>query len=222
MVAAEGALGALVAGLLAAPHCIVMCGPLAASTFGAGTVSKTSLLSYHLARGLSFALLGGLAGLFGSPLLRALEDRTGQLFPWALGLFFLALGLRIDRYLPKPKFLMPFLWRLSYRFKKLPPNTGPLVLGALTPLVPCGPLYLVVGLALLSGAFWSGFILLFGFACGSFLLLAPAHWGWARIQNRIPPAWLARVQRGLALLAACLIFGRLFFGCTGLFGLCSQ
>lgn len=213
-------MGALMAGLLASPHCVVMCGPLAAVVLRGPQTTLWTHAGYQGSRILAFGLLGGLAGGLGSSVLRGLGSFPGQMFPWALGIFFLGLGLRLDRYIPKPKGLMPWIWRVSARWQRLPHMWGAIGLGALTPLVPCGPLYMAAGLALLSGSFHNGFILLFGFGCGTSLLLAPAYLFGARMQRRLPLGWSSRLQRVLACLAACLIFCRLLLGCSGLFGLC--
>ncbi len=206
--------GAFFSGLLASPHCLVMCGPLAATVLRPGNWRLHAC--YHVSRLWAFSLLGGLAGSLGSPVLKG----QWRLFPWAMGFFFLGMALRVDRYIPKPAFVIPFLWRISARFQKKPKLLGALVLGLLTPFVPCGPLYLIVGLALLSGSFWDGFILLLGFGCGTLVLLSLAYWQWTHLQGRASPSWTSKLQRILAFIAASIIFCRLILGCRLGFGLC--
>ena len=60
---------------------------------------------------------------------------------------FVMLALGLEKRVPQPKFAMRLLLKL--RFAQ--PNARGALLGLLTPLIPCGPLYLMLGIALVAG-----------------------------------------------------------------------
>lgn len=207
----NSAAAAFVAGLVVSPHCIGMCGPLGCSFLGMGQADnvQVSTAVYHLVRILAYALTGAIAGIFGSSFLGFFEAVPTQLFPWALVAVFLVLAFRLERYIPKPKFLQTVYHRLTAKLRKTPqPLTG-VILGAATPFLPCAPLYAIFGLALFSGSGWHGAELAFGFGLGTLPLLWFAQSQYFRFRNRFSALWLQRTQRSLALLAAVIVAWRL-------------
>ena len=82
-------------------------------------------------------------------------------------------------------------------------------LGLATPLLPCGPLYFLLSLALLSGSAARGAETLLAFGLGTVPLLwfAQTNYHWLRL--KLGPVWLARAQATLAVTAALLISWRL-------------
>ena len=82
-------------------------------------------------------------------------------------------------------------------------------LGVATPLLPCGPLYFLLSLALLSGSALRGAETLLAFGLGTvpLLWLAQANFHWLRL--RLGPRVLARTQSLLALGLAALLVWRL-------------
>jgi sulfite exporter TauE/SafE len=82
-------------------------------------------------------------------------------------------------------------------------------LGAATPLLPCGPLYFLLSLALLSGSALRGAETLLAFGLGTvpLLWLAQANFHWVRA--RLGPRTLARLQGAFALAVAALLVWRL-------------
>jgi sulfite exporter TauE/SafE len=78
-----------------------------------------------------------------------------------------------------------------------------------TPLLPCGPLYFLLSLALLSGSALRGAEVLLAFGLGTvpLLWLAQANYRWLRA--RTGPRLLARAQSALALGVALLLAWRL-------------
>jgi sulfite exporter TauE/SafE len=81
--------------------------------------------------------------------------------------------------------------------------------GLATPLLPCGPLYLLVTLALLSGSALRGleFMLAFGLGTVPLLWLAQSQFYWVR--QKLSPLWLDRTRAALALATALVIGWRL-------------
>ena len=67
-------------------------------------------------------------------------------------MFFIGLAFRWDRFLRKPAFLGGLTLRLSQWTARRPRAQAAAAVGFATPLLPCGPLYFVVSLALLSGS----------------------------------------------------------------------
>ena len=99
---------------------------------------------------------------------------------------------------------------MRFRLGKLSPIRGGLAMGALTPLLPCGPLYLLFGAALLTGSAIRGAEFALAFGLGTVPLLWLAQQQLKHLKKRLKPATLVRVQRSLAIAAACLIAFRLW------------
>ena len=83
------------------------------------------------------------------------------------------------------------------------------MLGASTPLLPCGPLYFLLALSALAGSALRGleFMLAFGLGTVPLLWVVQANFGW--LQTRLSPLGLARAQTSLALTAAMVLAWRL-------------
>jgi hypothetical protein len=225
LTAIDGAGTAFVAGLVTSLHCAVMCGPIAlliAPRPGDKDSFLTVTALYHGTRILAITLGGALAGGLGM-LTLGWVDTYGQSWahylPWLLVAFFLLLGFRIDRILPKTN-LIGRLWsRTTKKLFQLPRPVAGIVAGAATPFLPCGPLYLVFSLALMSQNPLRGaeFLLAFGFGTLPLLWLAQHQYQfWSK---RLSPQFIDRLQRGLAFLAAAIIALRLIFFETNAEGL---
>lgn len=216
---------AFIAGLVTSLHCAGMCGPLAcyiAPKPGSATTFTTVASLYHLGRLLSYTLIGALAGALGMIALGWVEiyqHSLSRFLPWLLVVFFLLVALRVDKFFPKPSFLAPWLARLQLRAQRLPRPLAGLAVGILTPLLPCGPLYAVFGLALMtqSPAQGAEFLLLFGL--GTLPLLWAVQAAFSRWQGLISPVRIGQIQRGLALTVAIILGLRLYFFETGQQGL---
>jgi hypothetical protein len=184
---------AFIAGLVTSLHCAGMCGPLACSVMPVrreqGDLS-TAATTYHLARLTAYTALGAVAGGLGRLPLAWVSASALRWLPWLGVVFFVGLALRWDRFLPKV------------------PLTSA-ALGLATPLLPCGPLYFLIGLALLSGSAGRGaeFMLAFGLGTVPLLWLAQTQLG--RAQRGLSPSWNERLRVGLALTAALVAAWRL-------------
>jgi sulfite exporter TauE/SafE len=203
---------AFVAGLVTSLHCAGMCGPLACTLMpvrGDRTDASTVSTAYHAARLAGYATLGALAGGVGRAPLLWLSDSVLRWLPWALVLFFVGLGLRWDRHLPKLLALTRVTWKLQAWLRGRSRVQAAAALGFATPLLPCGPLYFLAGMALLSGSALRGveFMLAFGLGTVPLLWLAQSEFHWVRQQ--LSPLWLARMRVTLALAAALIIGWRL-------------
>lgn len=163
----------IVASWVGSLHCAGMCGPMVAlASGGRARVSHAAL--YNIGRGTSYVLLGALAGWVGHYI-----DRTGAVWMgvqriaaiaaaaimllWGLWMIFGQHALRHDAVSRMIQTLLRPLMRAAYQS---PSVVRPLWVGLLTPLLPCGWLYLYVATAAGTGspvlgawvmaAFWLG------------------------------------------------------------------
>jgi sulfite exporter TauE/SafE len=171
----------------------------------AQTVSTT----YHLTRLLSYATLGAIAGGLGGMPLAFVSDSALRWLPWLLVAFFVAMAFRLDRFLPKPAWLARFSFRLHTWARGRSRVQAAAALGLGTPLLPCGPLYFLIALALMSGSALRGteFMLAFGLGTVPLLWLAQSQFHWVR--RKLSPLWLNRTRITLALVTAMTIGWRL-------------
>ena len=206
---------AFVAGLITSLHCAGMCGPLACTLMPVKTPGRpeedpnTVSTTYHLTRLTSYAVLGAVAGGLGRMPLTWISNSALRWLPWVLVLFFVAMGLRWDRYLPKPAALGGLVLRLSAWLRGRSRVQAAAALGFATPLLPCGPLYFLVALALLSGSALHGveFMIAFGLGTVPLLWLAQSQFHWVR--SRLSPLWLNRTRLALAFSSALIISWRM-------------
>lgn len=203
---------AFVAGLVTSLHCAGMCGPLACSLMpmrGDRADAQVVSTAYHVSRLAGYATLGALAGGIGRAPLLWLSDSALRWLPWVLVIFFVAVALRWDRYVPKPIALTRFSWKLQGGMRGGSRVQAAAAAGFATPLLPCGPLYFVASLALLSGSAVRGveFMLAFGLGTVPLLWLAQSQFHWVR--QKVSPLWVGRVRVMLALTTAAVIGWRL-------------
>ena len=202
--------GAFVAGLLTSVHCVGMCGPLGCLLAGRQSPSpQLAFGAYHLSRVLAYGALGLVAGVLGQAPIQAMMGSPLVLFPWLLVLALIAIAFGLDRKVPRPKFLTKWLFRSRLRLAQRPPIVAGGLLGFLTPLLPCGPLYLMVGLAAASGSAAAGAEFTIAFALGTVPLLWLSHQPLAHWRQRLTPANLATMRTVIALVSAAIIAWRL-------------
>jgi sulfite exporter TauE/SafE len=203
---------AFVAGLITSLHCAGMCGPLACGLMpvrGDSSDPQTVSTVYHLTRLTSYAVLGAVAGGLGHLPLTWVSRSSLRFLPWILVIFFVALALRWDRHLPKLPVLGRLTWKLQSWMRGRSRVQAAASLGFATPLLPCGPLYFLLSLALLSGSSLRGveFMLAFGLGTVPLLWLAQTQFQWVR--QKLSPFWLDRTRLVVALTTALVIGWRL-------------
>lgn len=202
---------AFMAGIVTSVHCVGMCGPLscswAVSTRNGGFLRGTAL--YHGGRMIAYGLVGALAGSLGTMPLAFFQHGAGIVLPWLLVLAFAIVGMGLDAWLPKPKFLAGGLRRVQTAAFRLKSDLRATILGIATPLLPCGPLYLMFALAMANGSASRGaeFALAFGLGTLPLLWLAQTQLHW--LGGRMQPATMRKLQRGLALVTAMILAWRL-------------
>jgi uncharacterized protein len=188
---ASTTIAALVAGLATSLHCTVMCGPLACAM-------KVRPIEYHASRFTSYTLAGALCGAAGQGVAAFLQGSTARLVPWAFALVLIVLGLGLEKRIPQPRFTAALLLRARLNRS----------LGWLTPLIPCGPLWLMLGAAALTGAWWSGALHMAAFAAGTIPLPLLLQAQVARMQRTFSPLTLRWTQQGLAFVSAGILVWR--------------
>jgi len=183
-------LAAFIAGLATSLHCAAMCGPLACAV-------RAQPTAYHTSRIVSYTVVGALLGAAGQSARALLDSSFAHFVPWVLAAILVLVAFGLDKRIPQPRFLSRFLLRMKLRG----------TLGWLTPLLPCGPLWLMFGVAILTGSWLQGGLLLACFAAGT----VPLFWIAQAQFLRIRPdgsAILVRTQQGVALLGAGLVIWR--------------
>ena len=204
------ALGALVAGLVTSVHCVGMCGPIAcglSSMPSSETERLIATTSYHAARLSAYAVIGAACGAIGRQPLEWFFSSPAALLPWVLVIVFLIFGLGLEKKLPRPPALLKWTAKIRFRLGKLSPIRSGIALGGLTPLLPCGPLYLLFGAALLTGSAARGAEFALAFGLGTVPLLWLAQQSFRHLGKRYN---LVPIQRSLAIAAACLVAFRLW------------
>lgn len=194
---------AFLAGAIASLHCAGMCGPLACAILPAKPEEEASAASaYHAARLASYATLGAIAGGLGRLPLSWLPLWMLRGIPLVAVAFFLGLALGWDRRWAKPLAPARAAAGLARRLRPGSSMGAAAAIGLATPLLPCGPLYFVFGLALLAGSVARGAEITLAFGAGTLPLLWIAQSRLALLQRRLPPVWMGRLRMGLALTAA--------------------
>lgn len=203
---------AFVAGLVTSLHCVGMCGPLACTLMPAradDSDPQTVASVYHLTRLAGYTALGALAGGLGARPLAWLGESAWRFLPWLLVFFFIVVAFRLDRLLPRlPLLGRAYAW-LTWKLRGGSRVRAAAALGVTTPLLPCGPLYFLLSLALFAGSALRGAETLLAFGLGTVPLLWLAQANYHLIRVRLGPVWLARAQRALALVVAAVLVWRL-------------
>lgn len=204
---------AFVAGLVTSVHCLGMCGPMVCAwsvgNGGSAIARHRNAALYHGARILSYTTLGAIAGALGTLPLRWLDAHGARVLPWLFVLVFLAVALGLGKWLPKPFILTRPMAKLRLALVRVPVAARASLLGAATPLLPCGPLYLMLTLAMANGSLSRGAQFAAAFGLGTLPLL----WLAQTQVHLLGPKYGGRtsqwVQRGLALSAALIMVWRL-------------
>jgi uncharacterized protein len=198
--------GIFASSLLGSLHCASMCGPFVAFYSGGQSSFKPHFV-YHAQRAVMYSALGAVGGAVGSGLNQFAPASSGvpiaALVASALtilwGLSALLPRARLARILPSLARALPGLARFlpSLASSKLvqlrarAPVTRAFLLGAFTPLLPCGLLYAFVTLAAGTGSAVYGALTMFVFFLGTL----PGLLGLGALVTRLGP-WLgARVPR---------------------------
>lgn len=211
---------AALAGLTGSLHCFAMCGPLACAGCAKAERNRgRAMAAYHLARVAGYVAVGALLGAFGQAAASRLALSTSGWLPWVMAGLLVATALGVFERLP---LLAPAakLLRPAAKFSATAsPRVRSAVLGAVTPLLPCGLLYALYLSAAVSGSATAGAVVAGGFALAGVpaLTLAQLQTGW---MQRLPRAGAFVVRRVVPLAAAAMLVWRAVSGpdCPGCIG----
>lgn len=214
--AINGPSAAFIAGAITSIHCIGMCGPLACYLTGGNQKRRTVYFStavYHSGRVIAYTLLGAMAGGLGQGLSQWIPAFAGRWLPWAFIFFFLLLILGLEKkFQPRAGLVSRALGALQRRAAQCHPVLRSALIGLGTPLLPCGPLYLVLGVALLSGSALAGGLLMLAFSLGTIFLLALLQLNIPLIESTLSPRGARIVQRSLAVITIGIMVWRAALG----------
>lgn len=205
------ALTALLMGLAGGPHCIAMCGAACAgigASAGPGQSRQNgAMLLFQLGRLVGYSLLGALAAASMQGLgwmtvhSAALRPVWSMLHVAALvvGMFLLLQGRQpawLDR-------TARTLWQRVKALQQRRGVTGPVLVGMLWALLPCGLLYSALMVAALTGETWQGAAVMALFVLGTSVSLMAGPWLLLRLKllQAGDGAWGIRLA-GLALLVS--------------------
>lgn len=197
----------LVAGVMSSPHCVAMCGPLAAFAC-AQSKSRLAFLHYQVGRLAGYLALGALAGFSGHVFEEHVSGAWARAaWSWMLaivlivaaGALLLPSGSELVSIRKVVRFERASRWWLSLA-KSVPRR--PVVLGALTGLLPCGALAAALIMAASTGSALTGAACMAAFAFASGVGLLGLGW--------LAQRFMAASQRWVrATLAGVFIVGSL-------------
>ena len=184
-------------GLSTSPHCLGMCGGIMLSACRGREGRRAQLgaaLGYNGGRTLSYTALGAAFGALGTVLSYTLSMKS-MLFTM-LGLAVLLLGLNMWGLLPALPDTQGTACRLPEKLKR----QGPLLVGLLTGLMPCGALYAAGFCAMSSGSARKGALLMLAFALGT----VPLMLLFASLGALMPRSWTKVLRKLGAVLVTAM------------------
>ena len=201
------AITALLMGVVGGPHCVAMCGAACAGIGqAAGPRKQSALLLFQLGRIAGYSVLGGLAAasLQG---LGWLTVQSAALRPvWSLfHVAALVLGMVLLVQARQPVWLergARKVWTGARTFAGTWGGGGPLVLGSLWALLPCGLLYSALMVAALAGSVGGGALVMALFALGTSVTMFLGPLLWLRLRGS--PVGPRSGQWGVRLAGAAL------------------
>lgn len=165
-----------VVGLVTSLHCVAMCGGINLSQCLKSTDNNSSKSSlkpsflYNIGRVISYTLIGGIVGGLGAAL--SFTEATKGLVVILSGVFMIIMGLNLFGAFPWASRLIPsFPTFLKNRKDVASSGRGPLVVGLLNGLMPCGPLQAMQLYALGTGSFIAGASSMLAFSLGTVPLM---------------------------------------------------
>lgn len=203
-----------VIGLITSIHCIAMCGGINLSQCMAkpgesdprdGLSKLTPSLLYNLGRVISYTIIGGIVGALGSVV--SFSGTAKGIVAIVAGAFMIIMGLNMLS-------IFPWLKRINIR----PPRQlgflveknskqGPLFVGLLNGLMPCGPLQAMQLYALGTGSFLAGATAMLIFSLGT----VPLMFGFGVISSLLSGKfnhWAMKASAVLVIVLGVLMFSR--------------
>ncbi len=194
-------------GLLTSLHCVAMCGGINLSVCTKYTVStreskfgtlKPSVL-YNMGRVISYTVVGGIVGAIGSVV--SFSGTAKGIVAIASGVFMVIMGLNMLNIFPGLRKINPRMPKIFTR--KVHSNSGqhgPLYVGLLNGLMPCGPLQAMQLYALGTGSMWAGALSMFLFSLGT----VPLMFGFGAVSSFLSGKFTHKMMKVSAVLVMVL------------------
>lgn len=194
-------------GLLTSLHCIAMCGGINLSVCvqykASGVGSKFEKLKpsflYNLGRVISYTIVGGIVGGIGSVV--SFSGTAKGIVAILSGVFMVIMGINMLNIFPALRKINPRMPKIFAR--KIHENSGsrgPLVVGLLNGLMPCGPLQAMQIYALGTGSAFAGALSMFLFSLGT----VPLMFGFGAISSFLSGKFTHRMMKVSAVLVLIL------------------
>lgn len=177
---------AAVMGLVGSPHCMGMCGPFALACSG----RSTHLVAWQSGKLATYVTLGAITGALGVAAPGPVW--LPQLFSAGLILWFAAAMAGV---VPEPRLPVPGLTRLAVGAARSDGLLARGLFGAANGLLPCGLVYAALGLAVVSGGWLTGALVMAAFGLATAPLLSAFGLSGQRLLVHRP-----RARRALALV----------------------
>ncbi|MDR1509625.1 MAG: sulfite exporter TauE/SafE family protein [Synergistaceae bacterium] len=204
-------------GLLTSVHCVAMCGGInlsqALSSAGGRESGDTGLASYanlrpsilyNSGRVVSYTIVGGIVGALGSAV--SFSGTMKGMVQIAAGIFMVIMGLNMLGMFGFLRVLSPRLPKfLIVRMERKKKGKGPLVVGLLNGLMPCGPLQAMQIYALSTGSPLKGAMSMFFFSLGT----VPLMFGLGAFGSLMSKRFAGRVMKAGAALV--IVMGVVMF-----------
>mgnify|MGYP003640467744 CR=1 FL=1 len=195
--------GLFIAGLATTLHCAGMCGLL---TCGLGIAGRGPSMGtvgvYHFCRLVGYAVAGLIAGTFGG-LIGIEPDFAGVAWlPLLLIIFLLAISFGLDKKFAAIPGLGRIMTSLKVRTMRFPTIARAAIIGVATPLLPCGPLYAILGIAMASGSAIRGSETMLAFGLGAIPGIWAVQIGSAWVNQKLGAKGFLIAKRSLAAVAA--------------------
>lgn len=158
-----------VIGLITSVHCVVMCGGIALSQcMGKPSGVRPSIL-YNLGRVIAYTVVGALVGALGAVV--SFSGAAKGVIQTIAGGFMILMGLNMTGLFPWVSRLIPRMPGGIAKKLNRARGSGPLVVGLLNGLMPCGPLQAMQIYALSSGSWARGALSMLLFSLGTVPLM---------------------------------------------------
>ncbi|MDF1825289.1 MAG: sulfite exporter TauE/SafE family protein [Verrucomicrobiales bacterium] len=195
--------GLFVAGLATSLHCAGMCGLL---TCGLGIAGRGPALAsvgiYHACRLIGYAIAGAAFGFIGNQLGFNISLSGVPWIPVLLIAFLIAIFFGLDKKLGAVPGLGKVVMQIKIKTLKFPVNSRAAIIGLATPLLPCGPLYAILALALASGSAIRGMEIMLAFGFGALPAIWAVQIGSAWVNRKLGARGFLIAKRTLAATAA--------------------
>lgn len=195
--------GLFVAGLATTLHCAGMCGLL---TCGLGIAGRGPALAsvglYHAFRLVGYSVAGGLMGWIGGRLGLQISIAGVSWLPILLILFLVAIVFGLDKKLGAIPGVGKVMMQIRLRTLRFSTPVRASIIGFATPLLPCGPLYAIMGLSLASGSAIRGVEIMLAFGLGAIPGIWAVQVGSSWMSQRLGAKGFLIAKRTLAGFAA--------------------